>query len=173
MIVATAVVAPALRPPVAQAAGDSLVGQWRLDRAASGDVRRAIDTATGRMNFFIRPIARSRLRSANEVHEHLALTITATEVATRVDRSPPIASPANGTPVTWVRENGDVFQLHTVVTGQRLVQTFIGRDGSSRENVFAPGADGRTLNVAVTVAHPRLPMPVTYRLVYRRDDAAH
>ncbi len=164
--------APAPHAVVGQAAGDSLTGHWTLDRAASGDVRRAIDTATGRMNFFIRPIARSRLRSANEVHEHLVVTITPTEIATQVDRMPPISSPASGAPVTWVRDNGDVFQLHAVLTGQRLVQTFVGRDASSRENVFTAGPDGRTLNVAVTVAHARLPMPVVYRLVYRRDAGA-
>ena len=168
----SAAVAPAVQPGGAYAPGDSLAGRWALDRAASGDVRRAIDSATSRMSFFIRPIARSRLRSANEVHQSLIVTITPTQVQTQVDRSAPIASPANGTPVTWVRDNGDVFQLHTVVSGERLVQTFVGRDGSSRENVFVPGPDGHTLNVAVTVAHPRLPMPVTYRLVYRRAEAA-
>lgn len=164
-----AVVAAAAVQLAAAAPGDSLAGHWHLDRAASGDVRRAIDTVTGRMNFFIRPIARSRLRSANQVHDHLVITITPTEVATQVDQGAPIVSPANGTEVTWRRENGDVFQLHTVLEGQQLVQTFVGRDGSSRENVFVPAPDGRTLNIAVTVAHPRLPMPLKYQLVYRRD----
>ena len=161
---------PAPRAPPAP--GDSLVGRWTLDRGASGDVRRAIDTVTARMSFFIRPIARSRLRSANEVHEHLAITISATEIGTQVDREAPILSPASGAVITWTRDNGDVFQLHSVLAGQRLLQTFVGKDGSSRENVFAPGPAGQTLDIGVTVAHPRLPRPVTYRLVYRRDTAA-
>ncbi len=164
--------APATHGAPARATpGDSLVGCWTLDRAASGDVRRAIDTATARMNFVIRPIARLRLRSANELHEHLSITVTPAEVATQVDRAAPIASPADGRPITWTRENGDVFQLHTVLAGQRLVQTFVGRDASRRENVFTPAPDGRTLDVAVTVSHPRLPRPVVYTLVYRRDEA--
>lgn len=166
---AVAVHAAAVGPASAGRAEDSLVGRWTLDRGASGDVRRAIDTATARMSFLIRPIARSRLRGANVVHERLAITITPTEIATQVDGGAPIASPADGRAVTWTRENGDVFQLHTTLTGTRLVQTFVGRDGSSRENVFTPAGDGRTLNIAVTVAHPRLPHPVVYRLVYRRD----
>ena len=149
--------------------GDSIVGGWTLDRAASGDVRRAIDTVTARMSFFIRPIARARLRGANEVHDHLTITISPSEISTQVDRDRPIVSPANGAPVTWTRENGDVFQLHTVLTGQRLVQTFVGKDGSSRENVFTPAGDGRTLDISVTVSHSRLPRPVAYHLVYRRD----
>ncbi len=155
--------------PTAQVPGDSLTGRWVLDRAASGDVRRAIDTVTGRMNFFIRPIARSRLRSANEMHDRLTVTITSSEISTQVDQMAPITSPAGGAEVTWRRENGDQFQLHAVLAGQRLVQTFVGRDGSRRENVFTPGEDGRSLNIAVTVSHARLPMPLRYRLVYRRD----
>lgn len=173
-VMAVALVAPAVRVVQAQtraipAPGDSLVGHWMLDRAASGDVRRAIDTTTRRMNFFVRPIARSRLRSANEVHDHLTITMTPTEIATQVDKSAPIASPADGATVTWRRDNGDVFQLHCVLTGQQLVQTFVGQDGSSRVNVFTLGADGRTLTIGVTVAHPRLPHSLVYHLVYRRD----
>ncbi|GJG87028.1 hypothetical protein tb265_22090 [Gemmatimonadetes bacterium T265] len=167
-----AAIGAAAPQPAGADLGDSLAGHWTIDRAASGDVRRAIDTVTARMNFFIRPIARSRLRSANEVHEHLTITISPTEVATQVDRHPPIMSPVDGTPVTWTRENGDVFRLHTVLTGERLVQTFVGKDASSRQNVFVPSSDGRTLVIGVTVAHPRLPRPVTYELVYRRDPAA-
>lgn len=146
-----------------------LTGAWTLDRAASGDVRRAIDTATARMSFFIRPIARARLRSANEVHDHLSVAITPAEITTRVDHAAPITSPANGASVTWTRENGDVFQLHTLLRAGGLVQMFVGKDGSSRENVFCPGADGRTLDIAVTVSHARLPRPVAYHLLYRRD----
>ena len=153
----------------AAAPDDSLAGRWTLDPAASGDVRRAIDTATAPMNFFIRRIARGRLRGANEVHRQLVITIGGGQVATQVDNGAPIASPADGRPVTWTRENGDVFQLHTVLTGERLVQTFVGRDGSSRENVFATAGDGRTLNIGVTVSHPRLPHSVVYKLVYHRD----
>lgn len=175
MMLTVAVVAPvslaaaAAPRAAAPASDDSLAGRWKLDRAASGDVRRAIDTVTGRMSFFIRPIARARLRSANEVHEHLVITITPTEIATQVDQAAPIVSPASGATVTWHRENGDVFQLHSVLTGQRLVQTFIGLDGSSRENVFVPDQDGCTLTIGVTVAHPRLSLPLVYQLVYRRD----
>ena len=82
------------------------------------------------------------------------------------DQRRPVESPANGTPVKWTREDGERFDLSTEWEGGRLVQTFKGKEG--RTNTFTISPDGRTLTLGVAVSSPRLPKPLTYKLVYNR-----
>ena len=143
-------------------------GRYRLDRGASDDVDRAVEAVVRRMNFIARPIARARLRGADPLYERVTIAIVPAGVSTRFDAHAAIVSPLDGVPVRWTRENGDVFLVSTRLQADRLIQTFTGREGE-RENIFTLGPDLRTLTVNVTVSNPRLPQPLVYRLVYRRE----
>ena len=160
----------ALALPLGAAAGaqeSTMRGTYTLDRAHSDDVNRAIESAVARMSFVTRPIARGRLRRTNQPYQRLEINYTQAQVSVKTDNRRPMEAPANGQPVKWTREDGEVFDLSAEWQNGRLVQTFRAEDGS-RTNSFTISPDGRTLTLHVTVRSPRLSSPVEYNLVYNR-----
>jgi hypothetical protein len=154
-------------PAAASAQESSMRGTFTLDRAQSDDVNRAIETAVSKMSFVTRPIARGRLRRTNQPYQRVTINFTQSEITVTTDQRRPITSPANGQPVKWTREDGEVFDLSTEWQTGRLVQSFRAEDGS-RTNTFSISADGRVLTMNVTIRSPRLASPLTYKLVYNR-----
>ena len=142
-----------------------LRGTWTLDRQASDNVAQAINTAVARMNFVTRPIARGRLTRTNQPYQRVVIDFTAQQVSVTTDSRPAIESPGNGTPIKWTREDGEVLDLSTEWENGRLEQTFKAEDGQ-RVNVFSVSGDVMTMQVTIT--SPRLPQPLTYKLVYNR-----
>jgi hypothetical protein len=149
-------------------------GSWSLDREQSDDVNVKINASISRMNVVVRQIARPRLRATNIPYPQL---IFAFDQDVRVDMPgyPSVASPMDGAPVLWHRRtgrecpavHGSCVEVTTTWEEGRLIQTFRSLDGQ-RQNVFVVSADGATLTMAVTMTSPRLPAPLTYRLVYTR-----
>jgi hypothetical protein len=163
-LLALALVAPA--PGSAQGAA-SLNGTFTYDAAASDNINSAIDAAVRDMNFALRPIARGRLRKTNQPYKRLTISHTAQQVSVVTDDRRPIVSPANGTPVDWTREDGEKLKVSTEWENGTLEQTFKAEDGQ-RVNAYTMSADGRTLNMNVTITSPRLKKPLTYKMVYRK-----
>jgi len=141
-------------------------GTFALDKAASDDVKAAIDRAAGEFNFLLRPFARSRLTKANPVPQKVRIVYAAAEVRVQLDQAPPVVAPRDGHKVTWTRDDGDQFDLTATTEGGVLRQSFKGEDGQ-RVNVYRL-RDARTLAMEVTLSSPRLPKPVTYTLVFRK-----
>jgi len=133
----------------------------------SDDVEAAIGRAVEHMNFLVKRIARPRLRNTNVPYGKVTITRTATELSIATDERAPVVSPAAGTPIKWTREDGEVFDVTTVLEGGRLVQSFTAEDGS-RENAFTLSPDGDTLTMTVTIRSDRLREPLVYKLLYRR-----
>lgn len=154
-------------PVAARAQEASMRGTFTFNRAASDDVNAAIDAAVRRMNFVTRPIARGRLRRTNEPYQRVVIAYTPQQVTTTFDQRAAITSPGNGTAIKWTREDGEVLDLSTAWEDGRLRQTFRAEDGQ-RVNVYSVSADGNTLTINVTVTSPRLPAPLTYKLVFNR-----
>jgi len=147
----------------AQQAG--MRGTWRYNAQASDNVMTAINAAVNRMNFVTRPIARGRLNRTNQPYQRLVIDFSQSQVSITMDQRAVITSPANGTPIKWTREDGEVLDVSTEWENGQLEQTFKAEDGQ-RVNVFS--VDGDTLTMNVTVTSPRLPRPLTYKLVYNR-----
>ncbi|HEV2149816.1 MAG TPA: hypothetical protein VGR37_20625 [Longimicrobiaceae bacterium] len=145
----------------------SLNGSYTYDASASDDVHQAINTAVQRMNFAMRPIARGRLRKTNEPYKRVVISNTQSQVSVAMDGRPAIVTPANGTPVDWTREDGEKLRVSTEWENGTLEQTFKAEDGQ-RVNAYSVSPDGRTLTMNVTITSPRLPRPLTYKLVYRK-----
>ena len=163
-LLALALVAPA--PGSAQGAA-SLNGTFTYDAAASDNINSAIDAAVRDMNFALRPIARGRLRKTNQPYKRLTISHTAQQVSVVTDDRRPIVSPANGTPVDWTREDGEKLKVSTEWENGTLEQTFKAEDGQ-RVNAYTMSADGRTLNMNVTITSPRLKKALNYKMVYRK-----
>ena len=153
--------------PAAAAQEAALRGTFVINRQASDDISRAIDTAVAGMSFVTKPTMRGRLRKTNAAYGRVVIDYDQRTVSITFDQRRPMESAANGTPVKWTREDGDKFDLSTEWEGGKLEQTLKG-EGEERTSTFSVSPDGRTLTLNVVVSSPRLPKPLTYKLVYNR-----
>ena len=78
-----------------------------------------------------------------------------------------VTAPADGTPLPWVREDGEKFEIWMKRSDGVLRHHFKAEDGE-RLNEFSWNATGDTLTLTVTLTSPRLPEPVKYKLVYAK-----
>ncbi|HET9985977.1 MAG TPA: hypothetical protein VFQ38_20425 [Longimicrobiales bacterium] len=154
--------------PAAPPQTNLIVGTFVLDAGASDDVAAAIQKATSHMSFITRPIARGRLKKTNLPYHRLVFSPSPSAYELRIDDRKPIVTPADGSAAKWTREDGEVLGVSTKPRGGALEQRFVADDGQ-RVNVYTLSPDGQSLSMDVTVTSPRLPQPVTYRLVYRRQ----
>lgn len=169
------VVLAGLIPSAVSAQTANLRGNWTINTQQSDDLNAAINRTVSKMNVVTRQIARPRLRSTNTAYRTLALQYDQNNVRVDMAGRPSVSSPANGQPVLWQRSTGgtcremkgDCVRVSTEWTGGNLTQTFQAEDGR-RVNQYSVSADGRTMTMNVTVTSPRLPAPLTYKLVYNR-----
>lgn len=145
-----------------------LRGTYTLDTAASDDIDKAIKATVEGMNFIAKPIARKRLRETNiPPYQRIIISYTQAEVSITTDQRAPIRTPVKGTPVDWRREDGEKLKVSTVWENGKLRQTFKGEEGQ-RVNLYSITADEETLTMQVSVTSPKLPRPLTYKVVYKR-----
>ncbi|HKG98852.1 MAG TPA: hypothetical protein VKA97_13605 [Pyrinomonadaceae bacterium] len=65
----------------------------------------------------------------------------------------------------WTREGGKKYNLTSRVERGTLVQTLT-RDGETITRTYTE--DAKALTIRVEVTSPRLPQPLTYKLVFTR-----
>ena len=165
----------ALLPQAVEAQQSQIRGTWNINRQQSDDINAKINTAIARMNVVVRQIARPRLRSTNTAYPQLVIHYDPQNIRVDMQGRPSVSSPANGQPVLWHRDTGrtcpqvkgDCVRVTTEWENGRLEQTFAAEDGQ-RVNVYTVSPDGNTLTMNVTITSPRLPNPLTYKLVYNR-----
>jgi hypothetical protein len=140
------------------------VGAWKL--ATQPDLPRIIEEATAKMNFLVRPIARGRLKKTNAAYQHITIASTPAEITIKYDDREPQHMPASGQPVSWKREDGEVFKLSARTEHGDLIQTYKAEDGE-RVNQFHLDPGSGVLSLLVTVTSHKLPSPVIYTLTYK------
>ncbi|MGB5415095.1 MAG: hypothetical protein WBN01_10680, partial [Polyangiales bacterium] len=130
---------------------------------------RAIDEVVDQMNFFIRGIARRRLRAPNLPSKEVSVFVENGQI--RIDRpgQPEVSAPADGRPIIWRHpSDGDVFQVsHGVDEEGVLYQRFEGERSVSR-NRFVLGKDKKRLTIHTVITADRLPAPLRFRMTYER-----
>jgi hypothetical protein len=135
----------------------------------SDDIRPAIDRSVAHMNFIIRPIARRRLTKANRPAEHLEFDVQPDTLAVTFDAMNPIMTPLNGDSTPWMRGGThERYEVHVELGGDTVRQV-IKTDDGQRENVFVFLDDGAKVLLHVILTAERLPTPLRYTLVYRRE----
>ncbi|CAN5704175.1 hypothetical protein BH23GEM5_BH23GEM5_19210 [soil metagenome] len=154
-------------PEIASAQAPNLAGSWVRHAEGSDDINAKINEATARMNFALRGIGRSRLRKTNTPYQRLAIAYNAQQVTITTDGRSAIQTPANGTPIRWKREDGEMLNVSTDWKNTVLEQTFAAEDGK-RVNRYTLSGDGRMMTLEVTITSPRLPQPLVYRQMYHR-----
>ncbi len=120
------------------------------------------------MNFFIRAIARARMRDANRIPYRFDIGFDGPRYRVLFPGKRPISAPHDGTSTTWVDEYGEDVVVHHRIASDRLVQFFQGEDGS-REIVYHVNVDGSQLTFFVTIRSHHLPRPLRYRLSFGRE----
>ena len=133
----------------------------------SANVAAAIETTVGQMNFIKRPIARGRLKNTNVAYSKIRLSRSATQISLSFDDRAPLRMPANGSPINWTREDGEVFTVSARWEDSKLVQNYKAGDGE-RTNTFRFNLDESELALDVVITSGQLPVPLRYSLVYRR-----
>jgi hypothetical protein len=154
-------------PVVAHAQPGSIAGTFALDRAASDNVDRAIAQAVKEMNFVTRPIARGRLQKTNQPYQQVTIATEGANTVVTIDKQPARQAPSNGTPIDWTRQDGEKMKLSMKWENGTLVETFKPEDGE-RVNTYSLSPDGSTLTMNVRITSPRLPKPLTYKLVFKK-----
>jgi hypothetical protein len=142
-------------------------GSYTLVAEQSDDIPRVIEKGTSRLNFLVRRIARSRLKKTNQPYLTAVIHRTGGQVSIGTDGADPVVTPADGAVIEWTREDGETFAVNTVESQGGIRQTFTAEDGS-RENLWLPMA-GDGLELQVTISSGKLPEPIRYRMVYRRN----
>ena len=130
---------------------------------------RAIDEVVDQMNFFIRGIARRRLRAPNLPSKEVIVDLREGRIDIVRPGQPEVSAPADGRPITWRHpEDGDVFQVsHGVDDQGALYQRFEGERSVSR-NRFVLSEDGAALTIHTVILADRLPAPLRFKMTYRR-----
>lgn len=144
-------------------------GEWQLASSpeeAGRVVNRAVEDAVSAMNFFVRPIARTRLRAGSPVHERITLafdddgTLEATFSA-----GGHYATPLGRT-VRRRRPDGTRLRVTQRLRANALEQTFEGEQGT-RWLVYRSRTPNQ-LTLEVTTDSDRMPRSMHYVLAYQR-----
>jgi hypothetical protein len=144
-----------------------LEGTYVLDGAASDNVDDVIEQVVKDMNFVRRPLARKRLQATTKPSQHLEIAYAGADVTITTDGHSSIRTPVNGTPVEWTREDGETFVVTTTHDARTMTRVFRADDGE-RSNAYSLGPDPSTLTMRIVLTSPQLPLPVAYKLVYKR-----
>jgi hypothetical protein len=158
---------PPTVPAAAPAEPDRLTGTFVLAEprnVAEERVSHAIDDTVSHLNIFIRSVGAGRLRRTNDVPEQVQIEIAGDRDVVSYD-----GDRYEGVDGVWrdVIARGDPTQLLMQRRGSRLDARFRTHDGEKLQSqIVSP--DGRTLTLAVRVTSGQLPVPLEYRIQYRR-----
>ncbi len=172
-IVAVGVCAAAMPVFAQDPLADTGTTRYTLVPEESDNVRAAIDHSVQHMNFIVRPIARRRLARNNRLPAHVTFAVRPDTMTVTFDGSNAIVTPRNGDTVSWTRAptrdtHEEHYKVRAVVVGDTLQQTILTDDGG-RENDFVFLDGGGTLELHVRLWADRLPTPLIYTLVFRRE----
>lgn len=139
---------------------------------SSGDVKAAINKTVDGMSFITRPIARGRLAKVNPIPHQVRIQLSKDTVSAAFDDGNPVITPVSGEVVPWSNSlTRETNKAHAAVSGDTVRQTIEAGDGQ-RENAFVFTDGGARLHLVVTVTSHRLPRPLTYELIFRREEPA-
>lgn len=149
-------------------ASPGLAGTYMLDRGASQDVGKAVETVVEQMSFLVRSIARERLMAANPLPPRIAISFVDNAVTIQTGDGQAITTPTDGTPIDWTQEDGDAAKISAVWEGGKLKRSVVSKNGM-RVSTYGLDPTGNTLTLQVVITASQLPQPLDYKLVFRRS----
>jgi hypothetical protein len=145
---------------------DQFAGHYVLIRDQSEDLKQAINRATDRMNFILKPIARRQLRQRMALYPSFAMGRRGDSFRTSLAGQIILSLPLSGLPVLWRAPFGEVVRAR-LQPGPELLEIFETERGQC-EHLFRLSPDHKVLIVEVRITSRELPKPVEYQLMYRR-----
>lgn len=126
----------------------------------------AIETSVAAVSALVRNLGRTRLREANVIPERVTIAVDGDVAKISMNGSGHEAS-LDGTAVKSVGSEGDKVKVSHRMRGASLIELIDGA-GGDRTNTFKLNADGSRLTMYVEISSGQLPVPVEYRLTYKR-----
>lgn len=151
---------------------DRFTGRYVLDSAASEPVPEAIERTVAPMNMIVRSVARRRLARLNQPKPRLEIAVTSAAVDFRYPGEPVVRLTRANTATEWRNAEGEEMRVQLLASDPSgepaLREQYDTKDGR-RINEYRLDANAARLRVRVTVTGPRLSIPLTYALAYRRE----
>jgi hypothetical protein len=126
----------------------------------------AIEASVEAVNALVRNLGRTRLREANVIPQRLTISIDGDRAKILFDGSGHDAS-LDGTVIKTVGVDGEKVKVSHRMRGAQLVELIDGL-GGDRSNTFKLSSDGSRVTMAVEITSGQLPVPVVYRLTFKR-----
>ncbi len=138
---------------------------------SSDDIKAAVNQTVEHMSFITRPVARGRLNRTNPLPQKMRVNSSADTLAVAFDNGNPVVTPFNGDTVAWRSSlTNEDYKAHAEQAGDTTSQIIVAPDGV-RKNSYVSSDGGARLQLLVTVTSHRLPQPLHYTLLFRRDGA--
>jgi hypothetical protein len=126
----------------------------------------AIETSVAAVSPLVRNLGRKRLRETNPVPKKVSITTEGDAVEILLDGKGHSAK-LDGTPVKFQTAQDGKSKITHGIRGSKLVE-FIDGTGGDRLNEFKLNKDGSRLTMKVKITSSHLPVPVEYRLTFKR-----
>jgi len=126
----------------------------------------AIETALDAVAAMVRPLGRKRLQEANPIPKQLSIRVNGDDVVILFDGQGHGAS-LDGKPIRVENAHGEKIKVSHRMRGDKLHELCDGGKGN-RTNDFKLSSDGNRLTLAVSITSSHLPVPVDYRLTFKR-----
>ncbi|WP_106392294.1 hypothetical protein [Enhygromyxa salina] len=160
--------------------GTVVVDQDTLDQAGAFDgefvfaggqkerdgVDAAIETSVAALSPMLRKLGRKRLQESNPVFASLSISVDGDSAEIAFDNDSHEAK-LDGTPIKAKSKDGEKVKVSHRMRGTKLTQLLDGV-GGDRLNEFRLSDDGKRVTVKVKIISGHLPVPVEYRLTYKR-----
>ncbi len=148
-----------------------LAGTWRIEQSheeARSVVNDAIEQAVNAMSFFVRGIARSKLREGTPIHTRIDLEVLDDDrVTVRFDGREGYTTRLGETE-TRTNPSGMRMQVRQRLRPNGQLEQSFETERGTRWYIYTPLRDGR-LRVATTTDSPHMPQPMSFLLDYHRD----
>jgi len=143
--------------------GDYVFAGGQQEREA---IHSAIETSLEAVNPVIRVLARKRLREANTAPRGVSIQVDESEIEVSMDGHGHRAI-LNGSPAKGTSQHGGKVKVSYRFRDGRLTE-FTDGVGGNRHNYMTLSPSGDKLTIKVKMSSSQLPVPVEYRLTFKR-----
>jgi len=126
----------------------------------------AIETSLDALSPIVRGLGRTRLQESNQIPKRSSNQVEGEKVESLFDGKSH-GAPLEGTPIRTKSPDGEKVKISHRMRGNKLNEFIDGGKGA-RTNNFKLNGDGSRLTVDVTISSGHLPVPVDYRLTFKR-----
>lgn len=142
---------------------DAFLGDYQLVPAESENIPKAVERVVEKMSFLTRGTARSRITAKCIAYPAVHIAKENGVYKIHLEKGSYALLTPGGPTVTWKTPEGETVKLRLTPEFRQIIES---KDGQ-RENQFSLTAN--RLVISTKLSSPRLPAPVEYKLVYRRQ----